>query len=204
MSERPLDIDGLDLGSLTEKGKPVATRLKDVKSAVGIFNTLLKADERSAVNRARIDAMFDGAAPYNSAGLATSGQQLKTNLNFGDAQRLLDVALSAYVDLYSSLERFVEVRGTQGEASEIKPSEEIVAEELTHLMRNWPEFHNAYLRLCTTFIKHGVAVAYFDSPDDWRFRVGGFTDIVIPRQTPANEESIDIAIGRRNYLLHEL
>ena len=42
MSERPLDIDGLDLGSLTEKGKPVATRLKDVKSAVGIFNTLLK------------------------------------------------------------------------------------------------------------------------------------------------------------------
>jgi len=204
MSERPLDIDGLDLGSLTEKGKPVATRLKDVKSAVGIFNTLLKADERSAVNRARVDAMFDGAAPYNSAGLATSGQQLKTNLNFGDAQRLLDVALSAYVDLYSSLERFVEVRGTQGEASEIKPSEEIVAEELTHLMRNWPEFHNAYLRLCTTFIKHGVAVAYFDSPDDWRFRVGGFTDIVIPRQTPANEECIDIAIGRRNYLLHEL
>jgi len=204
MSERPLDIDGLDLGSLTEKGKPVATRLKDVKSAVGIFNTLLKADERSAVNRARVDAMFDGAAPYNSAGLATSGQQLKTNLNFGDAQRLLDVALSAYVDLYSSLERFVEVRGTQGEASEIKPSEEIVAEELTHLMRNWPEFHNANLRLCTTFIKHGVAVAYFDSPDDWRFRVGGFTDIVIPRQTPANEECIDIAIGRRNYLLHEL
>ena len=204
MSERPLDIDGLDLGSLTEKGKPVVTRLKDVKSAVGIFSTLLRADEKSAINRARIDAMFDGAAPYNSAGLTVSGQQLKTNLNFGDAQRLLDVALSAYVDLYSSLERFVEVRGTQGEASEIKPSEEIVAEELTHLMRNWPEFHNAYLRLCTTFIKHGVAVAYFDSPDDWRFRVGGFTDILIPRQTPANEECIDIAIGRRNYLLHEL
>jgi len=204
MSERPLDIDGLDLGSLTEKGKPVTTRLKDVKSAVGIFSTLLKADEKSSVNRARVDAMFDGAAPYNSGSLAVSGQQLKTNLNFGDAQRLLDISLSAYVDLYSSLERLIEVTGTQGEASEIKPAEEIVAEELTHLIRGWPEFHNAYLRLCTTFIKHGVAVAYFDSPDDWRFRVGGFTDILIPRQTPANEECIDVAIGRRNYLLHEL
>tara|TARA_Y100000361_G_scaffold90565_1_gene80577 strand:- start:223 stop:2433 length:2211 start_codon:yes stop_codon:yes gene_type:complete len=204
MSEYPLDIDGLDLGALTDEGKPVATRLKDVKSAIGIFNTLLRADERSAVNRARVDAMFDGAAPYSSAGLSASGQGLKTNLNFGDAQRLLDVALSAYVDLYSSLERFVEVRGTQGEAGEIKPAEEIVAEELTHLMRNWPEFHSAYLRLCTMFIKHGVAVAYFDSPDDWRFRVGGFTDILIPRQTAANEDAIDIAVGRRNYLLHEL
>ena len=204
MSEYPLDIDGLDLGALTDEGKPVASRLKDVKSAVGIFNTLLRADERSAVNRARVDAMFDGAAPYSSAGLAASGQQLKTNLNFGDAQRLLDVALSAYVDLYSSLERFVEVRGTQGEASEIKPAEAIVAEELPPLMRTWPEFHRAYLRLCTMFIKHGVAVAYFDSPDDWKFRVGGFTDILIPRQTSANEDAVDIAVGRRNYLLHEL
>jgi len=205
MSDTTLEAyDTLNLGSLDEKGKPVETRLKDVKSALGIYTTLRQADEKSALNRARIDSMFDGAAPYNSVALATSGQGLKTNLNFGDAQRLLDVALSAYVDLYSSLERLVEVRGTQGEASEIKPAEEIVAEELTHLMRNWPEFHSAYLRLCTTFIKHGVAVAYFDSPDDWRFRVGGFTDILIPRQTPASEECIDVAIGRRNYLLHEL
>jgi len=205
MSDRPLDsIDSLNLGSLDEKGKPVETRLKDVQSAIAIFATLLSADEKSAINRARVDSMFDGGAPYNSQSLAVSGQGLKTNLNFGDAQRLLDISLSAYVDLYSSLERLVEVKGTQGEASEVKPAEEIVAEELTHLIRAWPEFHNAYLRLCTTFIKHGVAVAYFDSPDDWRFRVGGFTDILIPRQTPANEECIDVAIGRRSYLLHEL
>ena len=186
MSDRPLDIDNLDLGSLDDKGKPVETRLKDVKSALAIFATLRGADEKSAVNRARIDAMFDGAAPYNASNLAISGQGLKTNLNFGDAQRLLDISLSAYVDLYSSLERLVEVKGTQGQASEVQPAEEIVAEELTHLMRGWPEFHSAYLRLCTTFIKHGVAVAYFDSPDDWRFRVGGFTDILIPRQTPSS------------------
>jgi hypothetical protein len=204
MSARPLDIDGLNLASLDDKGKPVKTRLKDVDSALSIFNTLRKADEKSSVNRARVDAMFDGAAPYDSTSLVTSGQPLKTNLNFGDAQRLLDVALSAYVDLYSSLERLIEVRGTQGEASEIKPAEEIVAEELTHLIRGWPEFHSAYLRLCTTFIKHGVSVTYFDTPDDWRFRVGGFTDILIPRQTPANEEQIDVAVGRRQYLLHEL
>lgn len=204
MSERPLDIDNLNLASLDDKGKPATTRLKDVESALSIFRTLHKADEKSAVNRARVDAMFDGAAPYNTSSLVTSGQQLKTNLNFGDAQRLLDVALSAYVDLYSSLERLVEVRGTQGEASEIKPAEEIVAGELTHLIRGWPEFHSAYLRLCTTFIKHGVGVTYFDTPDDWRFRVGGFTDILIPRQTSANEEHIDVAVGRRQYLLHEL
>ena len=201
---RHLEIDALDLGSLDEKGKPVESRLKDVKAAISIFQTLRKADEKSAVNRARIDGMFDGAAPYNNDKLAASGQAMKTNLNFGEATRLLDISLSAYVDLYTSLEKLVEVKGTIGEATERGVFEDIIGEELTHMMRSWPEFHSSYLRLCTTFIKHGVGVAYFDTPEDWKFRVGGFTDILIPRQTPASENCIDVAVGRRDYLLHEL
>ena len=145
-TDYPLEIDGLELDSLDEKGKAVETRLKNVKAALSIFQTLAKADEKSSVNRARIDAMFDGSAPYNQGSLVSSGQPLKTNLNFGEAQRLLDISLSSYVDLYSSLEKLVEVRGTMGEASEIKPKEDIVAEELTHLLRAWPEFHSSYLR----------------------------------------------------------
>lgn len=198
------DLDGLDLGGLDKKGKPVETRLKDVKAAVGIFSTLLRADEKSAVNRSRIDSMFDGAAPYSQSQLTASGQGLKTNLNFGEAQRLLDISLSAYVDLYSSLERLVDVKATEGERSETEPKESIVEEELTNMFRRWPEFHSSYLRLCTQFIKHGVGIAYFDTPEDWKFRVGGFADILIPRQSPASEDAIDIAVGRRQYHLHEL
>jgi predicted transcriptional regulator YdeE len=205
MSTKKYSINALDeLGSLDDKGKPVEARIKDVKSAIAIYEALRKADEKSSVNRARVDAMFDGASPYSQSQLNVSGQGLKTNLNFGEAQRLLDISLSAYVDLYTSLETLVEVRGTQGERSEIKVQEDIVAEEITHMLRCWPEFHNSYLRLCTTFVKHGTGVAYFDTPDDWKFRVGSFADILIPRQTPATEEAIDVAIGRRQYHLHEL
>ena len=193
-----------DLGSLDEKGRPVQTRLKDVKSAINIFNGLRQADEASSINRARIDAMFDGASPYNQAQLTTSGQGLKTNLNFGEAQRLLDISLSAYVDLYSSLEKMVDVKSTLGNDPQAMQFEEIVSEEITQLLRCWPEFHSHFLRLCTTFIKHGVAVSYFDTPDDWKFRVGGFSDILIPRQTPSSENMIDVAVGRRDYHLHEL
>ncbi len=200
-----LEIEALDgLGSLDEKGEPLESRLKDVKSALAIFNNLRKADEGSSVNRARVDAMFDGSSPYDQASLNRSGQGLKTNLNFGEAQRLLDISMSAYVDLYSSLEKLVEVKGTEGEASEIGPQEDVVSEEITHMLRSWPEFHSSYLRLCNTFIKHGVSVSYFDTPDDWKFRVGGFADILIPRQSPASEDMIDVAVGRRNYHLHEL
>jgi len=205
MYETNFELNALDgLGSLDDKGKPVEPRLKDVKSAINIYHGLRRADESSSINRARIDAMFDGANPYDAGALSASGQGLKTNLNFGEAQRLLDISLSAYVDLYSSLERLVEVRGTEGEPAEITEQEGIVAEEITHMLRSWPEFHSSYLRLCTSFIKHGTGITYFDTPDEWRFRVGSFTDILIPRQTPASENAIDIAIGRREYHLHEL
>ena len=112
--EDTLEIEALDsLGSLDKKGKPVKSRIKDVKSALSIFHTLRKADEGSSINRARVDAMFDGESPYSSAQLTSSGQGLKTNLNFGESQRLLDIALSAYVDLYSSLEKLVEEKGSE-------------------------------------------------------------------------------------------
>lgn len=199
------EIEAIDLGSLDENNKPVVSRLKDVTSAVGIFENLRRADEKSSINRARIDAMFDGAAPYDQEKLLASGQGLKTNLNFGEAQRLLDISLSAYVDLYSSLESLIEVKAPPtADPATAGAAEQIVGEELTHMLRSWPEFHSSYLRLCTQFIKHGVGIAYFDSPEDWRFRVGGFSDILIPRQTPATENAIDIAVGRREYHLHEL
>lgn len=124
------ELDGLELSPFDDKGKQVESRLRDVKSALSIFNTLLRADEGSSIQRMRVDQMFDGAAPYNQAELTASGQGLKTNLNFNEAQRLLDIALSAYVDLNNSLERLVEVFGTAGERSAMKEKEDIVVMKL--------------------------------------------------------------------------
>ena len=74
MASDTMELNALDgLGSLTESGKPVKTRLKDVKSAVSIFQTLREADKGSSANRARVDAMFDGASPYSSSRLSSSG-----------------------------------------------------------------------------------------------------------------------------------
>ena len=73
MDELESKLNDLELGSLDTKGKPVKTRLKDVKSALSLFNTLRRADEKSSFNRARVDAMFDGASPYDSGQLAARG-----------------------------------------------------------------------------------------------------------------------------------
>ena len=70
-----------ELGALDEKGQPVQSRLQDAKSAINLFHALRKADEGSAKNRARVDAMFDWANPYNQAQLNASGQGLMRWVN---------------------------------------------------------------------------------------------------------------------------
>lgn len=204
----PTVVSGLnefDLLNLDPKtGTPPPSRITGVKAALSIYDNLRKADEKSSSYRARIDAMFDGAPPYDPRVLESTGQGSRTNLNFGEGQRYLDISMSAFVDLYTSLEKLMRVKVTAGEPSVRQEVEDIAAEELTTLLREWPEFHPNYLRLCTEFIKHGVGTSYFDDPVNWRFRVSGLGDFLIPRQTPASEESIEVACARRQYLLHEL
>ena len=196
------EFDLLNLDPVT--GTPPESRLRDVKAANSIYDTLRKADEKASSNRARTDAMFDGAPPYDQRVLYSTGQGNRTNLNFGEAQRYLDVSMSAYVDLYTSLDKLMNVKTQLGEAATRRDSDDIIAEELTQMLREWPEFHSSYLRLCTEFTKHGVGVAYFEDPHSWKFRVCGLGDFLIPRQTPASEEYIEVACARRQYLLHEL
>jgi len=181
------------------------TRLPDVRSASSIYEGLKDADEDSSTNRARLDGMFDGTPPFDQGILQSTGQGSRTNLNFGEAQRLLDVDMSAFVDLYSSLDRLVNVWPMAGEPEARVAAADIIGEELTRLLRSdWPAFHSLYLRLCTEFVKHGVSVAYFPDAEQWKFRVTGLGDFLVPRQTPCCEDELEVAASRRSYLLHEL
>lgn len=187
-----------------DDGSAPESRVRDVAAALSIYSTLFLADEKSATNRSRVDAMFDGATPYDPTVIASTGQGNRTNLNWGEAQRYLDISMSAFVDLNSSLERLVSLKTTKGEPSAREEANDIVSEEATHTIREWPSFHGSYMRLCNEFTKQGVGVTYFDNPVDWRFRVSGLSEFLIPRQTEASEENIEVAASRRQYLLHEL
>lgn len=203
MSSGLSELDLLNIDPKTER-VPTGSRLADVKAADSIYRTLRKADEKSSTNRARVQALFDGANPYNSDFLRASGQGQRCNLNFGEAGRYLDVAVSGYVDLINAVETLVNVTCQYGEIGERNYYETVIAEEVTRSIRDWPEFHTNYLRLVTEFIIHGVSAAVFRDSTDFRFRVAGLNNFLIPRQTPASEHAIEVACVRDELMLHEL
>ena len=148
-----------ELADLDPKTNKVVTpRLQSLSTAVGLYYNVLRDDGPSSRQRGKVDAMFDGAPPYDQSKLLAAGQGGRCNLNFGDAQRLLDAAQAGYVDLLSSIEYLVDVHTTNSEEGDLGQIEadSIVNDELTSLIRDWPEFSSRFLTLSNQFLKHGV------------------------------------------------
>ena len=203
MSSGYSELDLLNLDPKTER-PPKPSRLANSKAAHSIYETLRRADERSATNRARVQALFDGVSPYDRNLLVSTGQSQRTNLNFGEASRYLSVAVAGYVDLINAVETLVNVSTTAGELQDRMYADTVLGEELTRVIRDWPAFHSSYLRFVTESIIHGVGVTLFNDDFDFRFRVTGWANFYIPRQTPASEHSIEVACYRDELMLHEL
>ena len=198
------DFQDLPLQKLSETGAVPASRLKDSKSAYEIYERLRQADEPSAINRARVQSMFDGSPPYDDVALRNAGQAFRCNLNFGNAEAYLESAMSAYIDLIHSVERLVSVETTVGELEQRQQWNAVISEEITRVVREWPKFNHAYLNLCNHFVAHGVGISYFDDDIDWRWQSTGIGDILIPRQTPASESDIEVACARRPISVNHL
>jgi hypothetical protein len=192
------------LGTIDDCGCPPRTRIKDAKCAREIYHKLLKADEESARNRAAIDEMFAGAPPYDDAELRATGQAARANVNFGEADALLESALAGYVDLLSSVEMLLNFKTKYGEPQERIEYEQVIGEEFTRMLRGWNAYTPNWLRLATHFVAHGVGFAYFESDLDWRWRVGGWSDFLIPRKTLASESEIEVACCARSMQAQQL
>jgi hypothetical protein len=165
-------------------------------------------DRENSRKRAKVDGMFDGQPPYDQAKLRAAGQGGRCNLNFGEGQRHLDAALAGYVDLATSTEFLVDTHSNKGASEETEIGEReanaIRNEELTTMIRDWPEWNSRYLSLVTEYLKHGVGPTYFDNHHDWRPQVSSLRDFKVPRNTRASEEAIDICFARRDYSVAEL
>lgn len=192
------------LENIPEKGSVPKERLKDAKSAHSIYTTLRESDRHADQDRSKIQAMFDGDPPYNPATLRSMGQAYRANLNFGEAAADLENALAAYTDLVTGVEKVAEVKTSFGDESERGVWGGIIGEEYHKLLMEWDQFHFNFQLLAHFFVSQGLGVTFFENDKDWRWRVCGIGEFLIPRGTPATEERIDFAVAKRSYLAHEL
>lgn len=194
----------LELENLSPSGQPPKARIKSVKDAHSIYQTMRQADDASSLDRQKVQAMLDGEPPYSPQQLKSLGQGYRANLNFGEAAASLENALSAYSDLVNSIPCLANVKTIEGDPSQRSEWEQIISEEFHRVITNWDEFFYKHQMLSHQFVAYGVGLAYFEDNRNWRWNVCGLKDFKVPRGTPACDTKIEIATIERNYLVGEL
>ena len=182
-----------------DTGKPPESRIKDAKSAYEIWETLRRADAVSAFDRSKIDAAYDNERPYDERALINAGQSYRVNVSWGFAKQVLDTAIAGYTDIINAPQTLFSCNTNYGNINERDELEQVVAQEVTACIRSWRNFFPTYLKLCNSFIKHGVGLALFNDEWDWRWKATDMSDFKIPRKTEIGQENIDVAACLRFY-----
>ena len=200
------DITQLDelAGIDPDSGKPPVQRVSTVQAARSIHQTIRDADDIRAKNRALMDGMFGGAAPFKQADLDDSGQGERTNLDFGEAAALKEQALAGYYDLTSSVDLLAMVKIDYGTADQRSDWGQTVSEEFHRTLREWTEFEFNHQMLTDQFVSHGVGFTYFEDEFNWQWRVAGLRDFRFPNNTKATEAALEVCTADREYQAHEL
>jgi hypothetical protein len=185
-------------------GKIVRERLRDAVVGRRVYKKLREADNIAAAERAKIQAMIDGERPMDQAELDANGLGEICNVNWGQAEQLLSLATSPYIDLLESVDTFITTPTRFGDPQMRAEWEQVMSEEFTRMLRTWPEFFPRYLYLIQQFLAHGVVVGFFEDDIDWRPQIAPIGDFLIPRQTRASDEEIEVCAIVRGVAVHEL
>jgi hypothetical protein len=192
------------VGNLNPDGSAPSSRIKNPDALHQVYLRLKQSDDVNARNRAEVDAMFDGASPWDDNVLRQAGMASRCNLNFGEAEFILEAALAGYIDLINSVENLISVKVREKDPQKKSDYEQIIAAGFTKMLREWDEFFPKYMLNANYFVKHGVSVTYWEDEYDWRWQVSKIGDFLLPRRTWAIEDAIEIAVSPRIMRAHEL
>lgn len=180
---------------LNEAGLP-ERRIKDASSAWTICQKLISDDSVAAQDRAIIDGMIDGKAPYEQKDLDEAGQSERININPKDASALEEQATRAYYDLLTSVDILATIECVYGDNIQRPEWAVVISEEYTTTLRAWNLLNLRVANLHTQYVRHGVSMSFFEDEIDWRFRTCGLADFKVYRNTPAAEDECDLAMIR--------
>ena len=190
------------LKNITKTGTP-ESRLNDSKAVLSMVHDLIRADEPRAKVRL-VKGLVDGNSPYNSAELKRIGQSHRCNVNFREAESFVNMALSAFYDVFAEVRHYAKVQCNHGDVNQREEYSRILTEEFDRLQKSKTGISitscsSASMRWYST-----EAALLFEDSFDWRCKPIKCGDLLIPDGTKSNVGDFSVAVVRSSYQVHEL
>jgi hypothetical protein len=207
MATNPSSTTSLQLPSIVnpETNQIVARgRCKTPGDLVSAWTSLWWADLESSEFRMRAQQWRDGMAPYSPRKEALMGTAGRTNVNWGLGDQIALDAEMPYNDLLDGVDTLFTMPTNWGVMSDRLYVEQVMAEEITRMLRSWPQFDPLYQLNVRLFVNEGVSFTFHEDDYTWPWEVVGLQHIVFPRRIKANINEIDIIVAKRELLPYKL
>jgi len=177
------DKDSVELVNTTATGGMPAERVRTPLAALRIYEDLCLGSYDWAAARARIQAMYDGHAPYDSSVLTKLGQSNRCNVNFREMEAIVDSNTAAAWSLIMDVGPLVDCKIDR----ELLPIDgggddwsDIISDEYTRMLREWNGFYYLVDQTLKDCFKYGVGGAVFPNEHDWRPKAFQLGNLKVP------------------------
>lgn len=173
----------------------------DLKSA---WDSLWWADLDSARARMAAQQWRDGIPPYSVRRETLMGTAGRTNVNWGLGDQIATDAEMPYNDILDGVDTLFSMPTNWGSPSDRIYPEQVMAEEMTRMLRGWSRFDPLYQQNVRLFVDEGVGFGFFEDDFVWKWDIIGLQDIVFPRRVKADVNELDICVAQRQLLPYKL
>jgi hypothetical protein len=173
-----IETDGADQVTIPE------TRVRDCFSARQICIKMLDNDRLRARERAKVQGMLDGNAPYDPVKLRAMGQGWRTNLNFMEGYSNVQAVKTPYFALIASVPHYAEIRTKEGGPNR-QLFGEIITDQFSKMIRRWTDFSYQMQKAQQELVKFGIGPVLHSDKYDWRFEALRHRDLLVPEHSAA-------------------
>ena len=194
-----------NIATTDTKGLPVINRISTASDAYQVWNYMLRSHLGGAFIRALIQGLMDGNKPYSEAERKKMGRGWESNANFGEARAIHDRKLAAFWEIMVEVPQIAtaHIRDTEP----FRPDQpqlqsewaQIISEELSTMVMEWPDFFNEICLALSQFIKFGTGPCFWRDQKDWRFKAMLSGNLLVPGFSRSAVDKLEFCAMRDSF-----
>lgn len=188
-----------------QTGKPPKSRIGSAGQAYNIVSQYIQNDMSRSRNRASIDGMFDGFAPYTQDELNKKNRRDAVNINWRQGGAMFNMVKAPFYNLWTE----IPVVGIPTTNLPIIKDEEnnwisIVADEFHKLVNGWSKWEFVKQNHQNVMIRHGIGFCFWPNDMDWRPDSGQAGDLYVADGAPSNIEELEVIVMTKAYTADQI
>ena len=198
-------MDTPPIQPLSESGKAPKSRIKSAEAAYTLFGNLKTNDQTAALYRFAIQGLVDGNPPYSSSALKRDGQSWRCNVNWREAESIIDTNTASIWELDFEVPNLIAAKTSYQDPQ--RPGinhAAIIEEEYTRAIRRWPSYYFNRMTSIKEMLVTGIGPMYWRDKYDWRPYTAKRSALLIEPTSKADVSEMELIGFRHSYQPHEL